>query len=81
MVLGINIDHDSAEKVRAFAASKGLAYRMLLHGDGVAAQKYHCRAFPTLIWIGRDGRVAARDYGIVGPAGLEERARALLGTS
>jgi len=78
VVIGINCDNDPPERIRKFVEAKSLGYKMLLRGDGVAMRDYHCRAFPTLYWIDREGRVAARDYGFQPPEKLAERARALL---
>lgn len=78
VVLGINCDNDTPERIRGFVEAKRLAYRMLVRGDGVATRQYHCRAYPTLYWIDREGRIAARDYGFQPPAKLAERAKDLL---
>ena len=78
VVLGINIDNDTAAKIEKFQKSKGLEYTMLLHGDGIAMREYFCRAFPTVYWIDKRGNIAARDYGYQTPDRLEERARSLL---
>ncbi len=52
---------------------------MLLRGDRVGFRDYHCRAFPTLYWIDREGIIVARDYGLLSPGELEERARTITG--
>lgn len=79
IILGINCDNDSAERIRSFVDSEELSYRMLMRGDGVAMRDYHCRTFPALYWIDSEGRVAARDQGFRKAEVLEARARALLG--
>jgi thiol-disulfide isomerase/thioredoxin len=79
VVLGINIDNDSPERLKKFVGEKGLAYQMLLRGEGVANRDYHCRAFPALYWIDREGKVIARDYGYKSPKYLEDRTKALIG--
>ena len=78
VVLGVNIDNDKPDRIRRFMDSKGLSYRMLVRGDGVAMRDYHCRAFPTLYWIDKNGTVMARDYGPQGRKRLEDRARTLI---
>lgn len=78
MVLGINIDNDSPERIKKFVAAENLEYRMLLRGDRVGFRDYHCRAFPTLYWIDREGTIVARDYGLLSPSTLEERATTIL---
>ncbi len=78
VVLGINIDNDSAERIGKFRADKGLEYTMLQKGNEVAMRAYFCRAFPTLYWIDEKGTIMARDYGFQTPDRLEERARALM---
>ena len=78
VVLGINIDNDTAERIDKFVQDRGLDYTMLLKGDGVAFSQYSCRAFPTLYWIDRTGKIRARDYGYQATARLEARARGLL---
>jgi len=78
VVIGVNIDNDTKARIQSFVDSKNLDYRMLLRGDGVALRDYHCRAFPTVYWIDRKGKIMARDYGRMGIGELEARAQALL---
>jgi thiol-disulfide isomerase/thioredoxin len=78
VVIGVNIDNDSAARVRKFSEQKNLGYKMLLRGEGVAFNDYWCRAFPTIYWIDPSGKVRGRDYGYQSFDRLEERARGFL---
>ena len=78
IVLGINCV-DTVEQIRRFVETKSLGYRMLVRGDGVANHDYHCRAFPTLYWIDRAGKVAAKDYGYLDSGLLQARVKAIIG--
>ena len=79
VVLGINIDNDSVERIEKFRDEKDLVYPMLLAGGAVASKQYFCRAFPTVVWIDREGKIVNRDYGYKRLGDLEKRAQELLG--
>ena len=70
VVLGIDVD-DPPEKARAYAKSKGLSYPIVLD-PGEAQKRYGVDKLPSLVVIGRDGRVVAFTSGIVDEASLDE---------
>ena len=78
VVLGINIDNDSVERIQKFKEEKDLVYPMLLAGGTVASKQYFCRAFPTVVWIDKTGKITGRDYGYKRLGDLEKRAQQLL---
>jgi peroxiredoxin len=55
---------ESRERVKAFIASKKVAFRVLLDESGSVARKYGVVGIPTYILIDRDGKVVFRGYEI-----------------
>jgi peroxiredoxin len=61
-VLAIDIQEDSA-KVEAWTTAKGITPPVLLDRDGAVATAYRVTATPTVVLIGRNGRMLARATG------------------
>lgn len=59
----VNIDiQESPEKVSHFSSNNALPYRVLLDMDGSVATAYNIRGIPSLVLIGRDGKLISQDY-------------------
>jgi peroxiredoxin len=61
-VLAIDIQEDLA-KVEAWTTAKGITSPVLLDRNGAVAAAYRVTATPTVVLIGRDGRMLARATG------------------
>ena len=61
-VLAIDIQEDPA-KVEAWATANGITSPVLLDRNGAVAAAYRVTATPTVVLIGRDGRMLARATG------------------
>ena len=74
-VLAINIQEDRA-KVAAWVKQKGVTSRVLLDPEGAVIAAYRVTATPTVVLIGRDGKMVARAAGT--RSWLGDKGRALL---
>lgn len=63
VLLAVNVDRGSSERVAAFVSSLGLKLPILLDADGTVRQRYHVRMLPTTYVIGRSGRILGRFFG------------------
>jgi len=61
-VLAVNLQ-ESREAVAAWVKSRGTTVRVLLDPDGEVTSAFRVRATPTVVLIGRDGRMVARASG------------------
>jgi cytochrome c biogenesis protein CcmG, thiol:disulfide interchange protein DsbE len=61
-VLAVNIQ-ESPERVAAFVKSAGISVPVLLDRDGAVTAAYRVRATPTVVLIGRDGKLVAQGAG------------------
>ncbi len=61
---------DSLADVRNWAASAGITYPVYYDTGGRMIASYGIHSFPTLLLIGRDGKVAWEGYGWSGDAGI-----------
>ena len=58
-IVAISIDHDSADRVAAFANALGLTFPIALDRKGHVASRYTVRALPSSFLIDRTGHIAA----------------------
>jgi peroxiredoxin len=59
----INIDiQESQDKVSHFASNNLLPYRITLDKDALVANAYEIRGVPSMILLGKDGRIISREY-------------------
>lgn len=70
-VLGISVDTDGPEAVRAFAHEHGIAYRVLL-GDTALARRFGVPGFPALFVLDGQGRIRTSHVGVASEEMLEE---------
>jgi hypothetical protein len=61
-VLAVNLGEDRAT-VAAWVRAKGVTSTVLLDPDGVAQRAYRVTATPTVVLVGRDGRLVGRAHG------------------
>ena len=76
-VLAVHVWDATDREVAKFSKERNLAQRILLDG-GPVAKDYGVTGLPTLLWIGRDGRVVDVELIFDGPEALERRTIALL---
>ena len=70
--VGINSDGPTPpEEIRAFVAAHGLPYPMVVD-DGRVGSLYKVEALPTLVLVGRDGRIRESFVGYTSQATLEK---------
>jgi len=70
VVLGVNTG-DKPGLASVFAAKKQLSYPILFDADHGAADLYDVEALPTMVLIGRDGKVRAVRSGLVDEGSLD----------
>ena len=63
VLLAVNVDRGSGERVAEFASRLGLDMPILLDADGIVHQRYHVRMLPTTYIIGPSGRIIGRFFG------------------
>jgi thiol-disulfide isomerase/thioredoxin len=77
-VIGMDVDDDDPEQLRAFVKDQGINYPVAMTSDPVRLAYGGIAALPTLFVINQDGRVVQKHVGLVNPALFEIEARALL---
>lgn len=78
-VVGVAMDEGNAhDAVAKFAKEMGLNYTVLLGNDKVADQYGGVDALPTTFYIGRDGKIVTRVFGLVSHKEIEDNVRAAL---
>ena len=68
VILGVNTWERKADAAKDYMASKKFTYGCLLAGDELAAA-YGIRGIPTLVVIGKDGRIANIEVGLADMSG------------
>ncbi len=76
-VIGISY-RDIADDARGFADEFGATWPLALDDDADAARAYGVRAIPQTFFIGRDGTVARRVFGLTTERALERHLDAIL---
>ncbi len=61
-VLAINI-REHPERVAAWMKASGVTVKVLLDRDGAVTSNYRVTATPTVVLVGRDGKMVARAVG------------------
>ena len=78
-VLGVSVDDGGRERVEKFVRRRSVGYPILLN-DGNVDQRYGgVRFLPQTFFVGRDGRIIQRLYGIRAHANFEADIRNALG--
>jgi peroxiredoxin len=81
VVLGVALDDSGQKEIASFAEQMSMNYPVLLGNDAVSNQYGNVDALPTTFYIGRDGKIVKRVFGLVGPQQVEEYIKAALRTS
>ena len=68
VILGVNTWEQKADAAKDYMASKKFTYGCLLKGDDLAAA-YGIKGIPTLVVIGKDGKVVEIEVGLADPSG------------
>jgi peroxiredoxin len=77
-VVGVAMDESSKEAVAKFAREQGINYT-IVHGDDQVGDSYGgIQALPTTFYIGRDGKIVKRVFGLASHKEVEESVRAAL---
>ena len=78
-IVGVAMDEGNAhDAVAKFAKEMGLNYPVLLGNDKIADQYGGVDALPTTFYIGRDGKIVTRVFGLVSHSEIEDNVRAAL---
>jgi peroxiredoxin len=78
-IVGVAMDEGNAhDAVAKFAREMGLNYAVVLGNDKVADQYGGVDALPTTYYIGRDGKIVTRVFGLVSHREIEDNIRAAL---
>ena len=72
VILGVNTWEKNADSARDYMAKKKFTYGCLMNGDDLA-KAYGVTGIPTLVIIGKDGRVAMADMGLSDDTGASLR--------
>jgi thiol-disulfide isomerase/thioredoxin len=63
-IVGVAMDDASTEDIAKFAQEMGVNYPVLLGKDSVADSYGGVSVLPTTIFVGRDGKIIAREFGL-----------------
>ena len=78
-IVGVAMDEGNAhDAVAKFARQMGLNYAVLLGNDRVADKYGGVDSLPTTYYIGRDGKIVSRVFGLVSHSEIEDNIRAAL---
>lgn len=73
VILGVAMDENpKPEKISAFAKEEGVNYTVLLGTDAVADSYGGAEVLPTTFYIGRDGKIVARAFGLISHSEIEK---------
>ena len=72
-ILGVAMDENpKADKIGSFAKDEGINYTVLLGNDPVADSYGGAEVLPTTFYIGRDGKIVARAFGLISHSEIEK---------
>jgi thiol-disulfide isomerase/thioredoxin len=77
-IIGMDVDDDDPERLRAFVKSQGINYPVAMTSDAVRLAYGGIAALPTVFVINRDSKVVQKHVGLFNPALYEIETRALL---
>jgi peroxiredoxin len=78
-IVGVAMDDGNPrDAVAKFAREMGVNYTIVLGNDKVADAYGGVEALPTTFYIGRDGKIVSRVFGLVGHSEVEDNIRAAL---
>ena len=77
-IIGMNVDDDDAERLRAFVKAKGINYPVAMTSVPVRLAYGSVSALPTMFVINQDGKMVQKHVGLFDPMLYEIEVRALL---
>ncbi len=78
-IVGVAMDENpKPEKISAFAKEEGINYTVLLGNDPVADLYGGAEVLPTTFYIGRDGKIVARAFGLISHSEIEKNIQTAL---
>jgi thiol-disulfide isomerase/thioredoxin len=78
-IVGVAMDENpNAEKIGKFAKEEGVNYTVLLGNDAVADLYGGAEVLPTTFYIGRDGKIIARAFGLISHSEIEKNIQTAL---
>jgi len=80
VVLGVAMDDAGQQQIAKFAQGMGINYPILLGTDKVGDEYGGVDALPTTFYIGRDGKIVQRAFGLHTHHEVEESIKAALNT-
>jgi peroxiredoxin len=81
VVLGVAMDDAGKDEISKFAKDMGINYAVLLGTEKVGNAYGGVDALPTTFYIGRDGKIVDRVFGLRSHGDVEEKVKAALNTS
>ena len=78
-IIGISMDDDPPEQVRAFARAKKMNYPVVMGSDKLSEEYGGIPALPTTFVLDTNGRVVQKHMGLYPPEVYDDEIRALLG--
>jgi len=79
-VVGIAVDDADEEDISKFAKTVGVDYSILLDNQGVR-EVYRVQFLPATFYVGRDGKVVDKVFGLKGRDEIEDNIKKALGRS
>jgi thiol-disulfide isomerase/thioredoxin len=76
-ILGVALDDSGKEAITKFTQEMGVNYPILLGTDKVG-DAYGVQGLPTTYYVGRDGRIVGRTFGLVSHSEIEKNIKAAL---
>jgi thiol-disulfide isomerase/thioredoxin len=76
-IVGVALDDSGKEAISKFAQETGVNYPILLGTDKVG-DAYQVQGLPTTYYLGRDGRIVGRTFGLVSHREIEKNIEAAL---
>lgn len=81
-IVGVNMDDNpTVDTIGKFAREEGIDYTVLLGNDKVADEYGGVEALPTTFYIGRDGKIVSRAFGLISHKEIEQNIQSALKTS
>lgn len=78
-IIGVSMDDDPPEEVRAFARAKKMNYPIVMGSDKLSGEYGGVEALPTTFVLDTNGRVVQKHMGVYPPEVYDGEIRALLG--
>jgi cytochrome c biogenesis protein CcmG/thiol:disulfide interchange protein DsbE len=79
-ILGVAMDDASPKEIAEFAKKMGVNYPIMIGKEAVGDQYGGLPYLPSTFYIGRDGKVVDRVFGLVSRSEIESNIQKALGT-